>query len=106
MALIRSNVKGAESNPVDLIVIAKSSYLWFIDVVNGKSIRALTGTYTVCDNITLTIIDGATCKFNSNATITKTADTISTMENVVTASYTADTNYDANATGIQYFKFA
>lgn len=92
-------------NGPDLIVIAKSSYLWFIDVVNGKSIRSLTGTYTVCDNVTLTVVDGATCKFDSNANVTKTADTISTMENVVTDTYTANANYDANATGINYFKF-
>lgn len=90
----------------DLIAVAKSSYLWFIDLVNNKSIRALTGSYTVCNNVTLTVIDGATCKFNANASVKKTADApVSTVNDTITVSYTANSNFDVNETGINAFTF-
>lgn len=91
----------------DLIAVAKSSYLWFIDLVNNKSIRALTGSYTVCNNVTLTIIDGATCKFNANASVERTVDTpVGTVNNSITVSYTANNNFDVNDTGISAFTFS
>lgn len=88
-----------------MIVVAKSSYLHFIDLVNHKSIRALAGTYTVCDNVTLTIENGATCKFNRNATVERSVETVNTMVDSIIDSYTADTYRDVNTAGAQAFTF-
>lgn len=97
-----TSVQGA-----DLIAVAKSSYIFFIDFVNNKSIRALSGTYTVCNNVTLTVLDGATCKFNASASVEKTANTpVATVNDSIIVSYTANSNIDVNETGIYAFTFS